>query len=300
MNLKNKNLIKIYFTDFWSYFEPEHFFIYNIFNKKYQIIIDGENPDYLFFSCFGNDHLDYNHCVKIYYTGENLFPDFNLCDYAIGFPHLQLEDRFLRIPEWATHTKDSLFSKSIPDPEIVVNRKFCNFVYSNNSESADPFRLRFFHRLSEYKRVDSGGKTENNIGGPVTDKLDFISRYKFTIAFENSSVSGYTTEKLIEPMLAGSLPVYWGNPSLELDFNTDAIVYVKDDQSMDKAIMEIIALDNDDDAYLKKLEQPWFKNNEYEDWEKKVECFLDRIFTQEKKTAFRRTRYGWNYYYADL
>ena len=45
----------------------------------------------------------------------------------------------------------------------------------------------------------------------VSNKMDFIKDYKFVISFENSSNPGYTTEKLIEPMLVNSIPIYWGN-----------------------------------------------------------------------------------------
>ena len=38
-----------------------------------------------------------------------------------------------------------------------------------------------------------------------------------TIAFENSSFPGYTTEKIFEPMLEGSIPIYWGNPRVDED-----------------------------------------------------------------------------------
>jgi len=51
--------------------------------------------------------------------------------------------------------------------------------------------------------------------GAVSSKRDVLSRYKFTIAFENSKdIPGYVTEKIIDPMLAGSIPVYWGAPNI--------------------------------------------------------------------------------------
>ena len=64
----------------------------------------------------------------------------------------------------------------------------------------------------------------NNVGGPVADKLAFISEYKFVIAFENSSYPGYTTEKILDPFLVCSIPVYWGNPLIENDFNKMAFL----------------------------------------------------------------------------
>lgn len=292
--MENKKSIKVHFTDFWDDFKPENYHFYKILSLKYEIVLDKYNPDYLFFSCFGNNHVHFNDCIKIYWTGENYFPDFNQCDYAMGFAHLELSDRYLRFPEWVPYVRNYLNYKPLLDDATLLNRKFCNFVYSN-SFCADPFRLQFYKKLSEYKNVDSGGKLENNIGGSVADKIYFISGYKFTIAFENSNVEGYTTEKLIQPMFVNSLPIYWGNPLVNLDFNINSIIYVKD-YNMEEAISEIIALDNDDTAYLEKLKKPWFPDGEFKKWNEKAAKFLYYIFEQDKGKAIRRAKYGRNFY----
>jgi hypothetical protein len=36
-----------------------------------------------------------------------------------------------------------------------------------------------------------------------------LSSFAFTLAVENSEDEGYSTEKLWQPLLAGSIPVYW-------------------------------------------------------------------------------------------
>ena len=91
----------------------------------------------------------------------------------------------------------------------------------------------------------------NNIGGPVKDKMTFLREYKFNIAFENSVSPGYTTEKIIDVYAAQTLPIYYGNPTVETDFCLDSMVRVKDEADIECAIEEIIRLDNDDDAYMK-------------------------------------------------
>ncbi len=285
--------IRIYFTDFWNKdFDVKNNFIYQTLSTKYGVILDEQHPDYLFFSCFGNKHLQYENCIKIFYTGENCVPDFNLCDYAIGFDHLDFGDRYFRLPLFVIYNKfSSLYNKKIDNEGQLLNRKFCNFIYSNNY-CADPFRVHFFKELSKYKQIDSGGKAENNIGFCVENKLDFISNYKFTIAFENSSFPGYTTEKIIEPMLVDSLPIYWGNPALEKDFNTESVVWVKDYNDMDRAIQEIIRLDNDDNAYLEKIKETWLLTDIYKNWEEILLQFFDNIFIQDTEQAYRRPKYG--------
>ena len=46
-------------------------------------------------------------------------------------------------------------------------------------------------------------------------KLDTIARYKFTLAFENSFSKDYVSEKLFDPLIAGSVPVYQGTSNIQ-------------------------------------------------------------------------------------
>lgn len=224
-------------------------------------------------------------------------PDFNVCDYALGFHHIDFEDRYLRFPLWLIH-KDCwdelprLAAQWTPNAQLA-KRKFCNFVYSRSRVQTNPLRERFFRRLSEYKRVDSGGRYLNNIGGPVPDKLAFLADYKFTIAFENSQVSGYATEKVIDPMRVASMPIYCGDPSIGVDFNTHAMVVIQDEAGVEAAIDEIVRLDNDDEAYLAKLAKPWFASPDVPQvYAERLRRFFDGIFSQPLEQAHRTTLYG--------
>ncbi|MCO5287774.1 MAG: glycosyltransferase family 10 [Chitinophagaceae bacterium] len=136
--------------------------------------------------------------------------------------------------------------------------KFACMVVSNG---ACKERNQFFEMLNRYKKVDSGGKYLNNVGGPVKDKVEFIKEYKFVLAFENSSYPGYTTEKIVEPMLVNSLPIYWGNPVINRDFNPKSFVNIHDYNSFDDAIETIIQIDKDEELYRKYLSEPFFEGN---------------------------------------
>lgn len=289
----SKQVIRIFFVDFWPGIEKSNYLL-TFLEQHYNVIID-PSPDYLFYSVYGFRHLNYENCIKILYTGENLVPDFNLCDYALGFNYLSFEDRYIRLPLYVIYPDYyKLQQKHLEDSAKFLNRKFCNFVYSNNS-NADPTRRVFFEALSKYKKVDSGGKYLNNIGGPVVDKRSFISNYKFSIAFENSSSSGYTTEKITEPMLENSLPIYYGNPLVHLDFNSESFLIVKGEKYFNEAIEEIICLDQDDNKYMAKLNKPWtMPDNNPSKWESELLSFFMNIFNQPLKFAHRKPAYGYN------
>lgn len=293
--------IRIHFTDFWRNFDPENNFIYKTLEKNYNIVIS-DDPDFLFFSCQGFSHLDYE-CVKIFYTGENLVPDFNFCDYAIGFHYLDFGERYLRVPLFSIrhNYKGLLETSEIENKRDFLDRKFCNFLYSNKN-NAHPIRKKFFERLNEYKKVDSGGKYLNNMNHQVNNKLSFLSEYKFTIAFENSACEGYTTEKLVDPMSVSSVPIYWGNPLVGKDFNTASFISLKNssDKEIENTIKKIIELDRDDDQYLSLLKQPWLFPNQYINAEKNIENFLNVIFSSSRFDNIKRPKYGRNRFQKNI
>jgi len=260
--------IKIAFSDFWSGFDydptgKEEYdnTIYRILSSHYHIIIDSENPDFLFFSVFGESHQRFQNCKKIFYTGENRRPDFSLCDYAITFDYLS-DPRHHRFPLSALillEKKIREFPRN-QDLEMIKRKKtkFCNFVFSNPRGEE---RNNLFHEISKYKKVDAGGRVFNNIGGSVSDKIKFIDQYKFTIAFENSEHEGYTTEKLVHPKLVDSIPIYWGNPLVSLDWNTKAFVNYYDFMSTKKMIEYIKEIDRDDSLYFDILNKNHYNEN---------------------------------------
>ena len=136
----------------------------------------------------------------------------------------------------------------VKDPEtdwealLRSKSKFCNFVYSNNCARE---RIRFFELLSKYKKVDSGGAVLNNLGCRVEQKLSFIEPYKFTIAFENASYPGYVSEKVVEPMFSGGIPIYWGSSRISDDFCPRSMV-IATGRRLEDVVDEVVALDQND------------------------------------------------------
>lgn len=270
--------IKIDFVDFWPGFNKTDNYFYYVLSKNYIIDIS-DNPDFLFFSIFGNKNLNYL-CKKIFYTGENIAPDFGNCDYALSFDYLEDYNHY-RLPLYVLYDGYyNLINKKIS--EDLFNRKFCNFIYSNTGAAT---RNNFFYKLSKYKKIDSGGKCFNNLGFLVDDKIKFQSEYKFSIAFENEAHritrDGYTTEKILHPMLANSIPIYWGNPLIHLDFNPKSFINYYDFKSEDEMIDYIIFLDNDEDEYKNILNESWLNNNSIKESlkEDNILKFFDQIFT---------------------
>lgn len=296
--------IKIKFVDFPNGYDYRNSRIFQILDKCFEVSLS-EHPDYLIYSVFGNEHLEYD-CVKIFWTGENIVPDFNLCDYAIGFDYMDFGDRYLRCPLYIVALScDFLLDKiRTKEEKPEENRKFCSFVYSNSG--ADEIRDELFYRISQYKKVDSAGKHLNNIkisergDDWVEEKWNFDKNYKFSIACENCSHSGYTTEKIIGAFAAGAIPIYWGDPEIKKVFNEEAFIYAMDYDSLDDLVKAVQRIDTDRELYRKYWETPVFKEDDYiEKSLEDLEKFILHIFNQDYETCFRRSRIVWGKMYAD-
>ena len=65
------------------------------------------------------------------------------------------------------------------------------------------------------------------------DKVATLSRYKFAICFENIVYSGYVTEKIIDCLVAGTIPIYMGAPDIDDFVPTEAFIDLRQFDSWD-------------------------------------------------------------------
>ncbi len=259
-NLSEMKEVRINFVDFWPLDKTNNYF-YNLLSERYNVIIDEVNPDLLFYSCFGTEYLKYK-CKRIYFTGENTRPNFSACDFAFTFDFNDREDHY-RLPLYLLYIDEDNMNNKISEiksrNELAESwsqkKKLCCMVVSNPN-AID--RINFFHKLSTYIQVDSGGKVLNNVGGPVPNKKEFIKEYKFVISFENECHDGYTTEKIIEPMFVDSIPIYWGNKHVGKEFNTKRFLNYHDFETEEALIERLLEIDKNPEIALDILSQPVF------------------------------------------
>ncbi len=291
-----KPVIRLYFTDFWSNFNPEDNYFTNLLLQEYTIIIDDKNPDYLIYSCYGNHFLNYPKSIKIFYAGENVRPSYHQCNYSITFDYNSYNNRNFRLPLYILYGYDSnLINPKKSEQFIKEKHKFCNFLVSN---SLCKTRNEFFKILNSKKNVDSGGRYLNNIGKEIENKLEFIKDYRFTIAFENTCQPGYTTEKIFEPMKVNSIPIYWGNKLIYREFNTKSFINVHDFSTLNECANYIVELDSNKQKLTSIIEEPWFLNNELPEHfnNEKLLGFFNSIFSnsQHKKISSWQAKISYN------
>src|SRR5438046_2964543 len=181
------------------------------------------------------------------------------------------------------------------DKILAAKTHFCSFIASNTRHPRTTRKRNdFFRRLSRYKKVDAGGRAFNNMGyrvpGGPWGKIEFLKRYKFNIAFENASLPGYTTEKIVEPMAARCLPIYWGNPLIHREFNPKSFLNYFDFRDEAALIERIIELDQNDALYRQQIVEPYFHDNrpnEFFSLDRVLDHF-DMIFSTTIRPVARR------------
>jgi hypothetical protein len=154
--------------------------------------------------------------------------------------------------------------------------------------------MRFFEELNRRKKVDSIGRAANNTGWKVPPghdpKLEALIPYKFTIAFENKELEGWTTEKMYDPLAVHTVPIFWGDRRAVEYFNPEAFINAYDFKSLSDLADYVCTVDSDEKLYRKYLEAPPFRNNTPPDVfsEDRVLNFMEKIFTTPIKPVAQR------------
>jgi len=103
--------------------------------------------------------------------------------------------------------------------EVMLNagrKRCCAFVSSGINKSG---RRAYMKELMRKLKVHSYGKFRRNRWlfrdrGEET-KLNVLSKFSYTLAFENSIAPDYITEKFYQPLMTGTVPIYLGAPNIE-------------------------------------------------------------------------------------
>jgi len=144
--------------------------------------------------------------------------------------------------------------------------------------------------LSKYKNVDNAGEIDNNMGFKVKikeEKIKFFSNYKFSIAFEKNTAEGYATDHILNSLLAGTVPIYYGDYLIDEYINPDAYILVINDIDLQDKIDYIKQVDKDDELYRKFLSQDFvlLDDNIIKKRKKEKRDYWSHIFRPDKYDA---------------
>ena len=186
--------------------------------------------------------------------------------------------------------------------DVVASKtKFCNFIYTN--AMAHPCRDALYFAISKYRHEDSLGRQLQNCDAcDSRDAVDFEARsvlvkqpYKLSVAAESAFVKGYVSEKILTSYLAYTVPIYWGGPDIEVEFNPKAFINANtlDDYKILKRIRE---LDMDVGLWEEMVSQPLMTVEQHSRMlaeEIQYCAFMENVFGRSMKAALRRPQGYW-------
>ena len=129
-------------------------------------------------------------------------------------------------------------------------------------------RDRLFKVLKEKDSTKSAhgfGRCQNTgqkVDGTWHEMYNVYKDYRFVIAMENNRVNNYVTEKVLNALISGAIPIYWGYPELvKKIFNKKAIIFVQDFSSLEECAEYIIKVDTTPSLYQQYMNEPRFVTN---------------------------------------
>lgn len=229
--------------------------------------------------------------MKIFYSGENLEP-FKMNkntnpyfvsivnrriskygDYCVDDVDLSLgyssrkESNYLRLPLWIIDNFEP--TEGLND----IQNKLDKYVEKNDfvnringavlmcSHDDGGTRKEIVDNLNKIMHISLPGKFMHNTGDMwVKDKIGYLRQYKFNICPENVDASGYVSEKLLDSIKSGCIPIYVGaKKEAEVKiFNQNRIIYWNIDGDNTQNIKLLMELLTDEIKYIEFASQPLF------------------------------------------
>lgn len=129
--------------------------------------------------------------------------------------------------DWLEKTRHGLTLEEYKKKMPVPNEKSFSVSFLTSNKTQTPGHQL---RVDLYNKLPDSGRTVGDIpvvkimSPPRVDKREFLMPHQFHIAVENSWHNNWFADKIIDPFIARSIPIYWGCPNLDKYFNMDGVI----------------------------------------------------------------------------
>ncbi len=239
--------IHVFFNKFWPGFKEKTdivdctFFVQLLektYNAPIYVSSTPDNATILVESIFGNySYLNYKKWrATILYTGESDYAttqNVDKYDCVLGFEDTRAN--FVKCPFFVIFLVTNInIMKEIENPDRPILQDIppnnASIILSNGYHGKT--RLELYNSIKKEMPVFSGGKYDNNVGLVVpgsynsNEMTTFYRRGKFAITMENNDKPYYVTEKLVNGIRAGVIPIYWGSSRVTEFFNPRRFIHL--------------------------------------------------------------------------
>lgn len=152
-------------------------------------------------------------------------------DYVISHERAESAlSRIIHVPVGGSWIKDwMIFEK---------DRNISMFTTDKTRTAGHRLRHRI-HTLEYEGKIDFFGRGSN----PVSSKAIGLRQYRFSIVIETCRIPGYFTEKLIDCISQGTIPIYWGAPDIYRYFDPDGIISWSTPAELDNILTSLVNIE---------------------------------------------------------
>lgn len=137
-----------------------------------------------------------------------------------------------------------------PEEQLIYPKKKLLSIIVSEKKSTSGHILRH-EVVNKFKdKIDIFGRGYE----PIENKLEALKDYMFSIVIENDKFDYYFTEKLNDCFTTGTVPIYWGCPSIKDFFDSKGIIEFDSIDDLSSIIMSL-----SEEQYHSKIEN--IKNN---------------------------------------
>ena len=123
---------------------------------------------------------------------------------------LELSEKFVLVPYGGCWI-------DVEDRMVHDKSKNVSIILSSKRTTAGH---RFRHLALEiFPEIDFFG-----FNNPIEKKITALKNYRFSVVVENCQKDYYFSEKLIDSFMTGTIPIYWGCPSIGDFFDTNGML----------------------------------------------------------------------------
>jgi hypothetical protein len=259
----------VYFHNFWDGFKDGTGYIFlkilsDVFQESMEFGDLPDKSDILVETIFGSDFLVKKKEWKytFLFSGESYYYPGDLIAYSciLGFTHTH--SNFVECPLFIICMLEN--KEYTYDPYPIIPESSAGCLISNGGGI---IRNKFLDELEKKMKVNYGGSFRNNIGytvkgGNYSDEvLAFFRQHRFVITMENSKEEHYITEKILNGLRAGIIPVYWGSSNITKYFNPKRFLQIENDseEEIQHVIDKMIKMTEDE--YQQIIHEPVFINS---------------------------------------
>ena len=290
----NKTTMRVFVNGFWGGFlegtDGVHVGLFirlfqSVFQKSVEFTNDIYSADSLLESHFSPSVFGLRPWkTSVFFSGEGSIPlPAHANQYTLVLGAQAVEGNFVPLPLAVCYDLCKPHAYNTRQDNVPPN-DVCAIISSPITEG------RFRYKLIEELRangiqVDMWGRYQNNMGRAVEGSyfeapiLALQSSYKIVLALENTESDHYITEKILNPLRAGVVPVYFGSSRVDEYIQAGRIIQVKPD-TVGECVAEIRRLCMDEEAWKQKVQLPIF--------EKTSEKLFEEVIRKCKIVLFRQ------------